>query len=108
MERLAKVATPLIAVALTVPPRGRPPGLAPTAMLIAALLLVTVLPPASWMATRTDGLMLTAAAELLGCVVNATLVAGPTPTAKLVLVAPVTVPREPDRSDPLPPLLLKK
>src|SRR5438067_13942432 len=95
-DRLLKLATPLTAVVPTVPPRLPPPGLAPSARLIEAPLLVTVLPPASWTVTWIAGLILSAAWVVLGCVVNASLVAGPTLIAKLVLVAPVSVPLEAD------------
>src|SRR5712691_1548426 len=69
IDRLLNVATPLIAVVPTVPPRAPPPGLVPMPRLIEAVLLVTVLPRLSWTITWTPGLMLTPATVLLGCAV---------------------------------------
>src|SRR5438874_12593100 len=89
MDRLLKLATPPEALAVRVPPRVPPPGLAPMAIVIEAVLPVTVLPPASWTVTWTAGLMLTPATALLGGVVNTSLAAGPTVMLNVVLVAPV-------------------
>ena len=94
IDRSSKAATPLTALTVSVPVSVPPAGLAATAMVIEAPLLVTVLPPASCTLTRTAGAMLAPATVALGCVLNASLVAGPTETLKLVLVAPVRTPLE--------------
>ena len=61
------------------------------ATVIEALLLVTVLPPASCTVTTTpDGLLILApAAAVLGWAVKASWVAEPTLMVKVLLVAPV-------------------
>src|SRR6266581_3496335 len=87
MERLLKLATPLTALTVAVPPSVPTPGLVPMSIVIAAVLVVIGLPPASWTVTWTAGLMLTPATVLVGWVVNASRLAGPTLTLKLVLVA---------------------
>ena len=89
----AKVATPeLAASGLVVQVRAPPPGLAPMARVTLALEVVTVLPPASW--TLTTGWTGNTPPEAapLGCVVKASLLAGPTVRLNALLVADVSEP----------------
>ncbi len=108
IDKLLKVATPLEAVTGFVPLSVPEPGLAPMAMVIEALLLVTVLPKASWTVTWTAGLMLTPATVVLGWTVNASLLAAAGVTLKVLLVAPVSVPLVALRVYPVPVLLIDK
>src|SRR5712691_2620627 len=48
IDRLLNVATPLTALEVVMPPRVAPLGLVPMAMVMEAVLLVTVLPRLSW------------------------------------------------------------
>ena len=93
-DRVLKVATPLMAFTVTVPLSVEPPGLVPMATVIEALLVVTVLPPASWTVTWIAGLMLAPAAAVLGWTLKASWVAEPTLMLKVLLVAPVRPPLE--------------
>src|SRR5438093_11654 len=86
MDRLLKLASPLIAAMLNVPPSVPPPGLLPMAMVIAAALVVTVLPRLSWTVTVTAGLTATEDSASLGCWLNASLFAAPGVMLKPVLV----------------------
>ena len=67
MVRLLKVATPLRALTIVVPPSVPPPGLVPMASVIEGVLVVTVLPKLSWTAMVTAGLMGAPATVALGC-----------------------------------------
>ena len=87
--RLLKVATPLTALTVLVPASVPLEGLVPIATVIDALELVTVLPPASWTATVTAGLIDAAATVLLGCCTKANLLAAPAVILKAELVAPL-------------------
>src|SRR5262249_57023447 len=75
MDRLENVATPLDAATVVVPDSVPPPGLAPVATVMLAVELVTVLLNASCTVTCTAGAMATPATALVGCTVNASLVA---------------------------------
>src|SRR5512140_2571889 len=75
MDRLEKVATPLIADTVVVPDRVPPPGLVPIATVMLADELVTVFPNVSWTATCTAGEIATPAIALSGGCTKASLVA---------------------------------
>src|SRR3954468_4022829 len=90
MERLEKVATPPTADTVVVPDSVPPPGLAPIATVMLAVELVTVLPNASCTATCTAGLIAAPALALVGCTVNATLVATSGLMLNAVDVAPAS------------------
>src|SRR6185436_18056249 len=92
MEMLEKVATPLVALTGFAPEIAPPPGFAPIPSVMDAEELVTVLPSASCTVTTMAGLMLEPAVALVGCTVNATLVAAPAPMLNALLVAPVRPP----------------
>src|SRR6266536_183660 len=102
MDRLLKVATPLTTLTLVGPPRTPPFGLVPMAMLIEALLLVTVLPKLSWTVTVTAGLMATVDTALVGCWLNTSRLAAAGVMLKLALVAPVSPVLEAVSVYPLP------
>ena len=61
-----KAATPPEALTVSVPLSVPPPGLVPMATVIDAVLLLTVLPKASWTVTWTAGLILAPAAVVDG------------------------------------------
>ena len=67
MFRPLKVAKPLTALRVRVPESVPLPGLVPIAIVIEAVDVVTVLPPASWTVTVTAGVIEAKDAELLGC-----------------------------------------
>src|SRR5439155_1675868 len=93
-----------VAVPLNVPPAG----LVPRAMVMEAVLLVTVLPKASWTVTRTAGVMLTPATVVVGWVVNANALGAPGVMLNVLLVAaarPVLVAL---RVYPVPVLLIDR
>src|SRR5439155_420316 len=79
MVSFAKVATPLTAATVVVPARAPLAGLVPIASVILVVAVVTVLPWASWTATRTPGVFAAPAAALLGCTVKTSFAAAPTP-----------------------------
>src|SRR5690606_11449451 len=62
-----KVATPATADTVLVPPSVAPPGLAPNATVTWLVALVTGLPSASWIPSRTAGVVVPPATRLLGC-----------------------------------------
>jgi hypothetical protein len=86
---LAKLATPLEALAVTVPLKVELPGFVPIEMVMLALELVTVLPFASRTVTCTAGEMFAPAAVLVGCTVKASWVAAPGVMLNVDDVAPV-------------------
>jgi hypothetical protein len=92
--RSEKLATPFVALTIAVPPSVPPAGFDPIATVIAALDVVTVLPLASWTATRTGGVMVAPATTLAGGErVNASLVGVPAlAVAVNVIGLPVSVP----------------
>src|SRR5207244_2215955 len=71
MLTFAKVATPLTAATVVVPDRVPLAGLVPIATVMLVVAVVTVLPWASWTATRTAGVLAAPATALLGCTVKA-------------------------------------
>src|SRR5439155_115699 len=73
-------ATPPEALAVTVPGRVPPPGLMPMAIVIEAVLPVTVLPKLSCTVAVSAGLMATVETALFGCWLKASLVAPATAT----------------------------
>src|SRR6185369_9235720 len=92
MERLEKLATPFTADAVVVPDSVPPPGLVPTATVMLAVELVTVLPNASCTVTCTAGLMALPAVALVGCTVKASLLAAAGLMLNTDEVAPVSAP----------------
>jgi hypothetical protein len=70
--------------------RAAPPAGGVIAMVTGALLVVTVLPPASWMATTGCVAKEVPPVELEGLTVKASCVAGDAMTAKLALTALVS------------------
>src|SRR5919201_2267674 len=91
IDRSVKLATPFTALTVNVPLSVPPPGFAAIATAIAAVLVVTVLPPASCTVTWTPGglLMPTPATVFVGWLVNARRAAGPTRMLNGLLMAPV-------------------
>src|SRR5437870_6061504 len=89
MLRFAKLAAPLTAATVGVPARVPLPGLVPIASVMLVVAVVTVLPWASWIVTRTAGVFAAPAAALLGCTVKASFAAAPTLMLNALLVAPV-------------------
>ena len=91
----ANVATPDVAASgLVVQVSVPPPGLVPIASVMLALLVVTVLPPASWTLTTGWVPKLVPPVPPPGWVVNATFVAAPTVmlnAADVALVKPPEV-----------------
>src|SRR5579863_6783727 len=88
MERLAKVATPLVVVWVRVPERVPLAGLVPMARVMAVLLsVVTVLPRLSSTLTWTAGVMVAPAVVVVGWVVNTSWEAAPGVMVKALLVA---------------------
>src|SRR5205809_440870 len=77
MLRFAKVATPLAAATVFVPPRVTLAGLVAMATVMLVVAVVTVLPWASWTVTCTAGVIAAPAAALLGCTVKVTFAAAP-------------------------------
>jgi len=88
MLRPVNVATPLTAAAVSVPDNVPLAGFVPIAKVTEAVEVVTVFPPASSTVTCT-WLMVAPALVFVGCVVKASLVAGPAVTLKDALVAAV-------------------
>src|SRR5260221_10540302 len=94
MAQPLKVATPATA-AFERPPvqvRMPPPGFVPMARVTVAvepMPLVTVLPPASWMATIGCGTRASPAVDVPGCVVKPSFAAGPAVIVSMTLVADV-------------------
>src|SRR6266851_1601862 len=86
MDRLLNVATPLTALTVLVPLSVPPLGLVPMATVIEALLVVTVLPKASWTVTLTAGLIATVDTAFVGCWLNMSLLAAAGLTVMLPLV----------------------
>src|SRR5688572_15439935 len=78
MERSGKVATPFTAFWVRVPERVPPHGFALRATVTGAVEVVTVLPKASWKATRTAGVMVAPAVAVDGAERNASRI-GTTP-----------------------------
>src|SRR2546428_390366 len=81
------VATPFTAVTVVVPERVALAGLVPIATVMLVVAVVTVLPWASWTATRTAGAFPAPAAALLGCTVKASFAAAPALMLNALLVA---------------------
>ena len=109
MPQPAKVATPETALmGLAVQVRVAPPAVV-MARVTGAVLVATVLPPASWTVTTGWAPNAVPPVELEGSVVTSSWVAGPTVMTKLVLSAAVSVPEVavsvyvPVRSTPQPP-----
>ncbi|PYP44649.1 MAG: hypothetical protein DMD50_13720 [Gemmatimonadetes bacterium] len=73
--KVEKVATPFTAATITVPDSEAPLGLVPSATVTLVVVLVTVFPDASWMATWTAGAIAAPAAAVPGCTVKASFVA---------------------------------
>src|SRR2546428_4481420 len=90
MERSLDGACPPAAPSAALPPRGPPPGCAPTARRTAAVLAVTRFPNWSSIRTVTAGEMLCPAVVVVGCWLNVSLLAAAAVMLKLVLVAPVS------------------
>src|SRR6185295_12602276 len=90
IERLAKLATPFTAATVATPESVPPPGLVPIATVTLAEELVTVLPNASCTATWTAGEMAAPAMVVVGCTVNATLLAAAGVMLNAADVAPVS------------------
>jgi hypothetical protein len=84
-----KVATPLAALTVAVPLRVPPPGFVPMPSATDAVLVVTVLPPASCTVTTGCVASTVPPVALLGLVVNASFAAAPTVMLNVALVAPV-------------------
>ena len=87
---MPKLATPLTAGTVVVPPRVLPPGLVPSAMVTLPTKPVTRFPWASRALTCTAGLMVRPATALLGCTVKASCVAAPAAILKSLLVPPLS------------------
>src|SRR2546426_528173 len=79
MLTFAKLATPLTAATVVVPARVPLAGLVPIASVMLVVAVVTVLPWASWTATRMAGVIAAPAAALLGCTAKTSFAAAPTP-----------------------------
>src|ERR1700722_4037295 len=88
MLKFEKVAMPLTALTVAVPPSVLLPGLLPIEIVTGLVAVVTVLPPASWMVTVTAGVIDVPAAVVEGCTLKASLVTAPAVTLNVVLVAP--------------------
>src|SRR2546421_737819 len=89
MLRLEKVATPLTAAAVVVPERVPPFGFVPIATMILVVAVITVLPWASWTATRPAAVTAPPAYVLLGCSAKMSLAAAARTMLNALLVAPV-------------------
>src|SRR2546422_900965 len=87
MLRLAKLATPLTAGPVVVPASVPPLGLVPSATVTLPANAVARLPPASRAATCTAGLIVGAAAAVLGWTVKPSWFAVPRVMLKAALVA---------------------
>src|SRR4029077_14183600 len=74
-RRSAKVATPATAATVLVPDRVSPPGLMPSATVTLLVYPLTVLPIASFTATRTAGVIATPVNVLVGWVLIVRLTA---------------------------------
>src|SRR4051812_23665227 len=92
MERLEKVATPLVAATVVVPESVPPPGLVPIVAVMLAVEVVTVLPNASCTVTCTAGLIATPAVALVGWTLKASLEAAAGLMVNAAEVAPVSAP----------------
>src|SRR5437763_14244717 len=97
MLTFAKVATPLTAATVVVPARVPLAGLVPIANVMLVVAVVTVLPWASWTATRTPGVIAAPAAAPLGCAMKTTFAAGPTPDG---WTGPEVLPEHPPSATP--------
>src|SRR5437667_4657944 len=84
--RSPKLATPLTAATVVVPPKVLPPGLLPSATVTGPVKLGTTLLAASRALTCTAGLIAAPATVVDGCTVNTSWVAVPGVTSKAVLV----------------------
>src|SRR5213596_2456628 len=89
MDKLLKDATPPTASTVVAPLRVPPAGLVPVARVTEVVVLVTVFPSPSWTATVTAGLIDVPAAVLVGCWMNASLLAAPGVMLKGALLAVV-------------------
>ena len=85
-----KLATPLAAATLTVPPRVPLFGLVPIASVTLFVAAVTRLPPASRISTCTAGLIVAPPVVLAGCIRNPSFAAAPTVMLNVLDVAPVS------------------
>src|ERR1700722_6791825 len=92
IDRLPKVATPLIASAVVVPLNVPALGFVPMANVTNDVFVVTTLPFASSMATVTAGVIGVLIGAVVGCCTNATCVAVPGLTLKGLLVVIVREP----------------
>src|SRR5512146_1931995 len=86
MLRFEKVATPLTAATVLVPPSAPPLGLVPRAT-VTLLVAVVRLPPASRISTLTAGVIDDPAAASDGSTRNASFAGAPTATLKVLDVA---------------------
>jgi hypothetical protein len=87
--RSLNVATPLVALTISVPANVPLLGFVPIATVIGAALVVTIWLFTSWTVTATAGAIEVLTEVALGCVVNASLLAAPT-IVNAALVAPVS------------------
>ena len=92
IDRLLKVATPLTAAAVSVPPSVPLPGFVPRAIVTLEVFVVTTLPLASSTATWTAGAMLAPAAVLLGWALKTSLLAAAGVMLNAAEVAPLRLP----------------
>src|SRR5690242_6744818 len=108
MLRVANVATPAVAATVAVPESVPPPALVPIATVTVLVKVRSVLPSPSCAATWTppDELIVAAASELVGWLVNVSLVAAPAMIVKPLLVAPVRPVAAAARVYPVPLLLM--
>src|SRR6266566_563927 len=90
MRKSPKLATPLTAATLVVPPRVAPPGLLPNDTDTVPVNAGTGFPAGSSAVTWTAGVIVWPATVVAGWPVNATCVAEPGLIAKDSLVAPVS------------------
>src|SRR5437773_1793505 len=90
MDNPLNVATPAVALIVAVPLNVPPPGLVPIASAIDAVLVVTVLPPASCTTTTGCVANVLPPVALLGLAVKTTFVADPTVMLNVALVAPTS------------------
>src|SRR5512143_1743538 len=104
MLRFEKVATPLTAPTVLVPPRFPPPGFVPMATVTLLVAVVTRLPPASRISTLTAGLMGDPAGASDGWARNPSLAAAPTVMLKVPEVALVSPDAVAESRYPVPAL----
>src|SRR3989454_6266330 len=104
----AKVATPATAATDAVPPSVPPPGLLPIASVTLPANPVATLPNVSHAVTSTAGVMVAAAAVLVGCTVNTSRDAAAGVMLKVALVTPRSPSAEKLSVYPVPTLSIDK